>query len=139
MENRCFSNFTIKVNGGAYKLFLAPNMINLRKLVSMNYPIRSQKKIFWSKWFKKWAWAIHLMSYSSPLIRLLRKIRYNQDIEIKNKICHEIQEATHASTLKVILGDIVYNSTQDPNNTLQWYWNTKTKDYLRYSVTSSLS
>ena len=83
---------------------------------------------------KKWACARTPASYTSPLIQSLRKIWYNPYRIRKYKRWCKIQESMHVPTLKVNLGYIVYNSTQNKNNLLQSYWNTKTKDHLQESV-----
>ena len=87
----------------------------------------------------KWSCALWTAAYRLPIIHSWRKIWSKKCRIRKYKRWFKIYEATDASTLKVNLGYIVYDYTQDPNNSLQSYWNMYTKDYLGESVTLLIS
>ena len=70
---------------------------------------------------------------------LTKRNQYNPYLIRKYNRWYQIKEYMHASTLKVDQGYIVYNAIYNPNNPLQWYWNTNTKDYLWDYVVASIS
>ena len=130
MENIYFSDFTIKINEGSYKVR------HQGKYFQRVIQLAPRRKIFGARTKRKWAceWlpAAHTSPHICSLVKSLSKINHRR----KYKRFCKIQEAMHKSTLKVNLGYIVYNSTQDQNNPLPSHQNTKTKEYLWESVTA---